>query len=57
VSDSAFAYMTQTGSYGSSGLVDTGWLVGWLLFLVAALRPAIAELPSSDDSAARRLPP
>jgi signal transduction histidine kinase len=48
-SDSAFAYMTQTGSYASGGLVDAGWLVGWLLFLATALRPAVAELRRSDD--------
>jgi hypothetical protein len=57
MSDSAFAYMTQTGGYGSGTLVDAGWLVGWLLFLAAALRPALAELPPSDDSAARSLSP
>jgi signal transduction histidine kinase len=49
VSDSAFAYMTQTGSYSSSALVNTGWLVGWLLFLATALRPAVAELRRGDD--------
>jgi signal transduction histidine kinase len=48
-SDSAFAYMTQTGSYASGGLVDAGWLVGWLLFLATALRPAVAELRRGDD--------
>jgi signal transduction histidine kinase len=49
VSDSAFAYMTQTGSYSSGALVNTGWLVGWLLFLCTALRPAVAELRRGDD--------
>jgi signal transduction histidine kinase len=49
VSDSAFAYMTQTGSYSSGALVNTGWLVGWLLFLCTALRPAVAEIRRGDD--------
>jgi len=49
MSDSAFAYMTQTGSYSSGALVNTGWLVGWLLFLATALRPAVAELRRGDD--------
>jgi signal transduction histidine kinase len=49
VSDSAFAYMTQTDSYSSGALVNTGWLVGWLLFLCTALRPAVAELRRGDD--------
>jgi signal transduction histidine kinase len=49
VSDSAFAYMTQTGSYSSGALVNTGWLVGWLLFLATALRPAVAELRRGED--------
>jgi signal transduction histidine kinase len=50
VSDSAFAYMTQTGSYSSGALVNTGWLVGWLLFLATALRPAVAELRRGEDA-------
>jgi signal transduction histidine kinase len=49
VSDSAFAYMTQTDSYSSGALVNTGWLVGWLLFLATALRPAVAELRRGED--------
>jgi signal transduction histidine kinase len=48
-SDSAFAFMTQTGSYVSGTLVDAGWIVGWLTFLVAAQRPTVAELRRSDE--------
>jgi hypothetical protein len=47
-SDSAFAYLTQIGSY-SVGVIETGWLVGWLILLTAALRPAGAELRRSDE--------
>ncbi|HEU4399692.1 MAG TPA: ATP-binding protein [Actinomycetota bacterium] len=54
-SDSAFAYMTQTGSYASGTLVDAGWLVGWLLLLATALRPAVAELRRGDDEEAPSL--
>jgi signal transduction histidine kinase len=49
-SDSAFAYMTQTGAYVSGTLVDAGWLVGWLLLLATALRPAVAEIRRGDDA-------
>jgi signal transduction histidine kinase len=49
VSDSAFAFLTQTGGYESGTLVDAGWVAGWLIFLVAALRPTVAELRRSDD--------
>ena len=49
-SDSAFAYLTQTGSYESGTLVDAGWIVGWLIFLAAALRPTVAELRRSDEA-------
>ncbi|MGA2925148.1 MAG: EAL domain-containing protein [Solirubrobacteraceae bacterium] len=39
VSDSAFAYLTQAGSYGTSQLIDTGWVVGYLTLALAALKP------------------
>jgi signal transduction histidine kinase len=49
VSDSSFAYFTQTGDYLTGSLVDVGWLVGWLLILVAALKPTVAELRRGDE--------
>ncbi|MGZ6569216.1 MAG: ATP-binding protein [Solirubrobacteraceae bacterium] len=40
VSDSAFAYLIQDGGYGREQLVDTGWVVGFLILALAAIRPA-----------------
>ena len=52
VSDTAFAYLTQIGRYGSSNnLLDTGWVVGYLLIGLAALQ---ASVPSPD--AGREVP-
>jgi len=39
VSDSLFAYLTQSDTYGSGSLIDTGWFVGYLLVVLAALLP------------------
>jgi diguanylate cyclase (GGDEF)-like protein len=50
VSDSAFAYLGATGSY-DGGLVDLGWIAGFLLIAVAGLRsaPAAAERAARTD--------
>jgi hypothetical protein len=44
VSDSAFAYLGRAGAGDGGSLANVGWLTGWLLFMVAALRPTVAEL-------------
>ena len=44
VADSAFAYLTQKNSYATGAPSDAGWLVGYLLLLVTALKPTVAEL-------------
>jgi signal transduction histidine kinase len=49
LADSAFAYLAGKGAYVPGAWLDLGWLVGWLLVAVAALRPAPAELPRDDD--------
>jgi signal transduction histidine kinase len=49
VADLGFAYKNPTGNYGTGAIVDTGWVVGWLLLLVTALKPTVAELRRSDD--------
>jgi two-component system, sensor histidine kinase and response regulator len=39
--DSAFAYLTASGSYGTIGsLLDAGWVIGYLLIALAPLWPA-----------------
>jgi PAS domain S-box-containing protein len=49
VSDSAFAYMTTSGSY--QNVFDTGWVAGYLMIALAALWPSRA-----NDRVADRLP-
>jgi diguanylate cyclase (GGDEF)-like protein len=38
VADSAFAYLTAAGSYGGGSWIDAGWVAGFLLVGLAALR-------------------
>jgi diguanylate cyclase (GGDEF)-like protein/PAS domain S-box-containing protein len=40
LSDSAFAYLTTTNTYGTGNVTDTGWAAGYLLIAIAALRAA-----------------
>jgi PAS domain S-box-containing protein len=41
ISDSAFAYLTATGNYGSIGSdLDAGWVIGYLMIASAAFWPA-----------------
>src|ERR1700736_868375 len=40
LSDSAFAYLTTANMYGTGNPIDTGWLAGYLLIAIAALRAA-----------------
>lgn len=43
LADSAFAYMTADGTYGALGSVlDTGWIVGYLMIALAPLWPVVA---------------
>jgi len=49
LSDTAFAYMTANGNYLL--VLDSGWVIGYLLIALAALWPARA-----NDRAADRLP-
>jgi hypothetical protein len=51
VSDSAFTYMTAAGTYTSPGLLDTGWVVGYLGVGLAGLtaQPANAAVPARVD--------
>ena len=49
IADLGFAYKTPTDSYGTGAMVDAGWVVGWLLLTVTALKPTVAELRRTDD--------
>ncbi len=48
-SDSAFTYLTGKGEYATGTLVDAGWLLGFVLLIVASLRPA-ARAPGLDEA-------
>jgi hypothetical protein len=52
IADSAFAYLTAQGSFGSVGnVIDTGWFLGFLLIALAATYP---EAP--PKAAAKEVP-
>jgi diguanylate cyclase (GGDEF)-like protein len=56
VADSSFAWFIAQGSYATGNLFDTGYLAGFLLIGVAALRPpAPAETEEPDELAPSRL--
>jgi len=40
LSDSGFAYLTITGAYTSGATIDAGWFAGFLLIVLAGLKPA-----------------
>ena len=40
LSDSGFAYLTTTNLYGAGNVIDAGWVAGYLLIAIAALRAA-----------------
>ena len=51
IADSAFAYLTAQGSYGSVGSVlDTGWFAGFLLIALAAIYPPASARSGAQPS-------
>jgi hypothetical protein len=48
VADLGFAYATPLGSYGTGNLADVGWVAGWLVLMVAAVKPTTSALPRPD---------
>jgi hypothetical protein len=51
IADLGFAYKHPTGSYGTGAMVDAGWVLGWLLLLVTALKhAAVAPQHSRSES-------
>ena len=53
IADSAFAYMTATGSYGNDPVTDIGWPLGFALLALAGVMPgeAVAEAGARETSA------
>ncbi len=43
VADMSFAYLTQVGTYRSGSPTDVGWVAGYLLIGLAALRPSVTS--------------
>jgi diguanylate cyclase (GGDEF)-like protein/PAS domain S-box-containing protein len=57
LSDSGFAYLTTVNTYGPAQLIDTGWVAGYLLIALGALRAALVPAPvlKVDDERPGRL--
>jgi diguanylate cyclase (GGDEF)-like protein/PAS domain S-box-containing protein len=56
LADSSFAYLTTTNSYGPGNPVDVGWVAGYLLIAVAALRAASTrEAAATEDGVQGRV--
>ena len=51
LSDSAFAYLTTANTYGPVQIIDIGWVAGYLLIALGAVRAALSTGPAShvDD--------
>ena len=48
LSDSAFAYLTAGNAYGKMQLIDTGWVAGYLLIALGAVRAALSAGPAAQ---------
>jgi diguanylate cyclase (GGDEF)-like protein/PAS domain S-box-containing protein len=48
-SDSVFAYLTAENTYATGTLADAGWIIGFVILIVAAGRPYAAESAGSDE--------
>jgi hypothetical protein len=51
VADSAFSYLTEVNSYGIGSFLDTGWVAGYLLIGLGALRAVY--MPSTEAAESR----
>jgi hypothetical protein len=51
IADSAFAYLSAEGSFGSVGnVIDTGWFAGFLLIALAATYPAGSPKAATEQA-------
>ncbi len=53
VADSSFAYLNAVGTYGAGNALDSGWVAGYLLIALAALRATARPIRRAPP---RRLP-
>jgi hypothetical protein len=49
IADSAFAYMTQLNNYANGNVLDTGWVAGYLLIGLGALRAVYAPATEAAE--------
>ena len=51
IADSAFAYLNAQGAFGVVGnVIDTGWFAGFLMIALAAVYPAAAPKPATEQA-------
>jgi hypothetical protein len=50
IADSAFAYMTELNNYSNGTVLDTGWVAGYLLIGLGALRAVYAPSTGAVES-------
>ncbi|TMC85649.1 MAG: hypothetical protein E6J06_03215 [Chloroflexi bacterium] len=51
IADSAFAYLTAQGAFGTVGsILDTGWFAGFLMIGLAAVYPASTPKPATQQA-------
>jgi diguanylate cyclase (GGDEF)-like protein/PAS domain S-box-containing protein len=50
VSDGSYAYLTANGHHPTGNLVDTGWVLGYLLLALAACSPAASSAPGAEHT-------
>jgi len=55
VSDSSFSYLTEVNSYGMGSFLDTGWVAGYLLIGLGALRSVYAPAVQATETRASAL--
>src|SRR5438552_2037225 len=48
LSDSAFAYLTTANTYEKVQIIDTGWVAGYLLIALGAVRAALSTGPAAQ---------
>jgi diguanylate cyclase (GGDEF)-like protein/PAS domain S-box-containing protein len=50
VPDAAYTYLTTNGHHATGTIVDTGWVLGYLLLMLSALRPVTSEDHGTDHA-------
>jgi PAS domain S-box-containing protein len=56
LADGAFVMPATSATYRPGGLIDAGWLIGYVLFAVAALHPSMTRLTAPGHEPRHALP-